>query len=156
MLAILAVIWLRELWVTARDVEPVPYSQFLQLLEQNKITEIAIRYNVIQGSLKEALPDGEKKFITTRVDPDLAKQLAQHNVTFRGVIENTFFRDLLSWVLPALVFFGLWAFFIRKMAERQGLGGSFMSLGKSKAKVYVETDTKVTFGDVAGVDEAKT
>jgi len=77
-------------------------------------------------------------------------------VKFRGVVENTFFRDLLSWIVPALVFFALWAFLIRRMAERQGgLGGGFMSLGKSKAKVYVETDTRTTFADVAGVDEAK-
>jgi cell division protease FtsH len=155
MAALLAVIWLRELWVTSQEVEPVAYSQFLQLLEQGKISEIAIRDKVIQGSLKEPLPDGEKKIVTTRVEPDLAEQLRRYNVQFRGVTENTFFRDLLSWVLPALVFVGVWMFFIRRMAERQGLGGGFMALGKSKAKVYVETDTKVTFADVAGVDEAK-
>ena len=153
--AMLAVIWLRDAWVTSREVEPVPYSQFLQLLEQGKVSEIAIRDKVIQGSLREPLANGEKKIITTRVDPELADQLKRYNVQFRGVVENTFFRDLLSWVVPALVFFGLWTFLIRRMAERQGLGGGFMSLGKSKAKVYVETNTKTAFSDVAGVDEAK-
>jgi cell division protease FtsH len=156
MLALLAVIWLRDLWVTSREVEPVAYSEFLQMLERGQITEITIRDRIIQGALKEPLANGEKRIVTTRVDPDLAQQFSKYNVKFRGVVENTFFRDLLSWIVPALIFFGLWAFFIRKMAERQGLGGGFMSLGKSKAKVYVETDTKVTFGDVAGVDEAKT
>jgi cell division protease FtsH len=155
MLALLAVIWLRDIWVTTRDVEPVAYSEFLQLLEKGQITEITVRDQLIQGALKDPLPDGEKRIVTTRVEPELAEQFAKYNVKFRGVVENTFFRDLLSWVVPALIFFGLWMFFIRKMAERQGLGGGFMSLGKSKAKVYVETDTKVTFADVAGIDEAK-
>lgn len=156
MIALLAVIWLRDLWVTSRDVEPLAYSEFLQMLEKGQIADIAIRDNVISGSLVKPLANGETKFITTRVDTDLAAQLSKYNVKFRGVVENTFFRDLLSWVVPALIFFGLWAFFIRRMAERQGLGGGFMSLGKSKAKVYVETDTRTTFEDVAGVDEAKT
>src|SRR5262249_41935004 len=61
--------------------------------------------------------------------------------------------DLLSWVVPAVVFFGLWTFLARRMS--QGLGGGLMSIGKSKAKVYVESDTGVRFDDVAGVDEAK-
>ena len=155
LLAMLAVIWLRDLWVTSRDVEPLAYSEFLQLLERGQVTEITIRDQLIQGSLRDPLPDGEKRFVTTRVDPQVAQQLSRYNVKFRGVVENTFLRDLLSWVVPALIFFGLWAFFVRRMAERQGLGGGFMSLGKSKAKVYVETDTKASFADVAGVDEAK-
>src|SRR5918999_1834243 len=114
MLAMLAVIWLREAWVAARDVEPVAYSEFMRLLEDGKIDEISVRDQVIQGTLKEPLPDGEKKFITTRVEPELARELARYPVKFRGVVENTFLRDLLSWVLPALVFFGLWMFFIRR------------------------------------------
>jgi cell division protease FtsH len=154
-IAILAVIWIRDAWIASRDVEPVAYSEFLRMLEQGKVSEIAIGEKVIQGNLKEPLPDGEKKFITTRVDPALARDLTKYDVKFRGIVENTFLRDLLSWVVPALVFFGLWSFLIRRMAEKQGLGGGFLSLGKSKAKVYVETDTKVTFADVAGVDEAK-
>jgi cell division protease FtsH len=56
--------------------------------------------------------------------------------------------------VPVLLFFGLWMFLFRRFAEKQGFG-SFMTVGKSKAKIYVETDTKVTFRDVAGVDEAK-
>jgi cell division protease FtsH len=69
-------------------------------------------------------------------------------------VENTWLTALLSWILPALFFVGIWMFFIRRFAERQGMGG-FMSIGRSRAKVYVESDTKVTFKDVAGVDEAK-
>ena len=154
-LAVLGVLWLRDLWMTAAQVEPIAYSQFEQELKAGRVKDIAISNNVIQGTYKEAKPDKRTRFVTTRVDPDLAKELSQYDVQFTGVVENTFFRDILSWVAPALVFFAIWMFLIRRMAGQGGLGGSFLSIGKSKAKVYVETDTKVTFEDVAGVDEAK-
>jgi len=153
--AVLGIIWLRDLWVTSQQVEPLPYSDFESLLQQGKVQELAIRDNTIQGTLKEPLPRGQRKFVTVRVNPDLAREFSQYHVKFTGVIQNTFLRDLLSWVVPALVFFGLWSLLIRRMAERQGFGGGFMSLGKSKAKVYIEANTKTSFADVAGVDEAK-
>ena len=74
---------------------------------------------------------------------------------FTGIVENTFFKDLLGWVLPAVIFVGIWIFAMKKFAGKQGLGGGFMNIGKSKAKVYVEANTGVSFEDVAGVDEAK-
>src|SRR3981081_3881827 len=65
-------------------------------------------------------------------------------------------RDILSWILPALIFFGVWYLLAKRMAGQQGgLGGGFMNIGKSRAKIYVETKTGVVFADVAGVDEAK-
>ena len=64
-LAMLAVIWVREAWIAAQEVEPVAYSDFLLMLEQGKVNEIQIREKVIQGTLKEPLPDGEKKIVTT-------------------------------------------------------------------------------------------
>jgi cell division protease FtsH len=70
-------------------------------------------------------------------------------------IESPFLRDLLSWVMPVLLFVALWWYLGKRFAESQGLGGGLMSIGKSKAKIYVEADTGVTFDDVAGVDEAK-
>src|SRR5690606_5503390 len=89
-----------------------------------------------------------------RVEPETAERLEKYGVPYRRVIESTFLRDLLSWVVPVALFFGLWMFVFRRFAERQGMGG-FMSVGRSRAKVYVEKDTGVTFADVAGVDEAK-
>ena len=154
-MAILGVFWLREIWVTTRQVEPIAYSQFQQDLKDGRIKDIAISTNAIQGTYKEPKADGRTRFVTTRVDPDLAKDLAQYNVQFSGVIESSLFRDILSWVAPALVFFLIWTFLAKRMADQGGLGGSFLSIGKSKARVYMETDTKVTFDDVAGVDEAK-
>src|SRR5438552_4354756 len=154
-IAVLGVLWLRNLWMTASQVEPIAYSQFEQELKAGRVKDITISNNVIQGTYKEPKPDKRTRFVTTRVDPDLAKELSQYDVQFTGVLENTFFRDILSWVAPALVFFAIWMYLAKRMAGQGGLGGSFLSIGKSKAKVYVETDTKVTFEDVAGVDEAK-
>ena len=84
----------------------------------------------------------------------LAQDLAQYDVKFTGIVESTFLRDLLGWVVPAVVFVGIWIFVMRRFADKMG-GGGFMNIGKSKAKIYVETDTKVDFADVAGVEEAK-
>ncbi len=153
--ALFAVMTLQDVWTQYRTVEPVPYSEFQRLVADGKVTDIEIAENTIQGTLKTPMPDGRSKFVTTRVDPSLARDLAQYDVKFSGIIENTFLRDVLSWVLPAVVFVGIWLFAMRKFAQKQGLGGGFMSIGKSKAKVYVESKTGVTFDDVAGVDEAK-
>ena len=93
--------------------------------------------------------------MTTRIDPAFAQELEKHGVAFRGGSDQNFFTTLLSWVLPALIFFGIWMFLMRRMAGG-GLGaGGLMSIGKSRAKIYVEKDTKTTLADVAGVDEAK-
>jgi cell division protease FtsH len=154
-IAVLAVMWLSNLWKEARTVEPITYSEFVGYLKEGKIGEVVIRENIVEGTFKEPLPDKRTRFVAVRVDENLAKDLQQYDVKFTGVIENTFLRDMLGWVIPALVFFGLWWFVMRKFAEKQGLGGGFLSVGKSKAKLYMEKDVKVTFDDVAGVDEAK-
>ncbi|HEY3180646.1 MAG TPA: ATP-dependent zinc metalloprotease FtsH [Casimicrobiaceae bacterium] len=154
-IAVIGVLWLREIWVTARQVQPIPYSEFQQQLKDGRIKEIAISRDTIQGSYKQPTADGHDRFVTSRVDPDLAKDLAQYDVKYTGAIENTFFRDILSWVLPALVFYLVWMFLVRRVSEQGGIGGGLLSIGKSKAKVYVEADTNTTFADVAGVDEAK-
>ncbi|OGI42851.1 MAG: cell division protein FtsH [Candidatus Muproteobacteria bacterium RBG_16_65_31] len=155
MLALLAVIWLRDAWLGMSQVETIPYSEFLHHVKAGELEEIAISNNVIQAKLRKPTPDGRTRIVTTRVDPVLAKELSQYDVKFTGVVENTFFRDLLSWVVPALVFAAIWMFVVRRMTGEGGMGGGLMSIGKSKAKIYVETDTKVSFADVAGVDEAK-
>jgi cell division protease FtsH len=155
LVAVLGVLWLRDLWVTASQVEPIPYSEFQRQLKEGRIKEISVSNNAIQGTYKEPQPGGRQRFVTTRVDPDLARDLSQYDVKFTGVVENTFLRDILSWVIPALVFFLLWMFLAKRLAQQGGIGGGLLSIGKSKAKVYMETDTKVSFEDVAGVDEAK-
>jgi len=89
-----------------------------------------------------------------RVDPALAGKLEARGITVTGISSGGLIPTILSWTVSALIFYGVWFFLIRRIADRQGFGG-LMSIGKSKAKVYVEKDTKVTFADVAGVDEAK-
>jgi cell division protease FtsH len=153
-LAFFLIVVFQNWWGQRQASVQIPYSKFQSLLIAGSVEEIFIGPNVIQGTLKTALEGGQMRFTTTRVEPSLAKDLEKFGVRYSGVIQSTLLRDILSWIVPVLVFVGIWMFFIRRMAESQGLGGA-MSVGKSKAKVYVETDTKVTFEDVAGVDEAK-
>ncbi|MXN53222.1 ATP-dependent zinc metalloprotease FtsH [Shinella sp. AETb1-6] len=137
---------------TATQVAQIPYSQFETDLRDGKIAEVAVSDNFIQGRYKQ--PQNERPyFITTRVEPDLAQQLQSHGVVVTGQIESTFLRDLLSWLIPVALFVGVWMFMLRRMGG--GVGGGLMQIGKSKAKIYVQSDTGVTFKDVAGVDEAK-
>jgi cell division protease FtsH len=151
--AVLGMLWIQSLYLQSTERTPIPYSRFQTLLNDGKINEVEIGANYISGSLKKAEPDGLKDFITARVDSDLARSLDKHGVTYTGVVENHLVRDLLSWILPAIFFVGIWMFAIRRMGQG-GLGG-LMQIGKSHAKIYVEKETKVTFADVAGVDEAK-
>jgi cell division protease FtsH len=152
--ALLAILVIQAFFVSYTQVARVAYSDFQQALQAGRIAEVRVSGNYIQGSYRTPDDEGRTEFITTRVDPEMAQELAQHNVRFAGEIEGTFLRDLLSWVIPIGLFLAVWMFLFRRFASQQGLGG-MMSVGRSKAKVYVETDTKVTFGDVAGVDEAK-
>ena len=92
--------------------------------------------------------------MTIRADAAIADKLSADGVKVSGVPPTGFIGTILAWALPAIIFYVLWVFLFRKFAAGQGLGG-LMTVGKSRAKVYAETDTKVTFKDVAGVDEAK-
>ncbi len=132
-------------------VKTVPYSEFLDLLKDGKVKEIAVTANQIQGKLIEE-GGKEQGFKTVRVDPELSNMLEQYPVTFKGEIESTFIRDLLSWIFPIFLFVGIWYLFMRRMSGQQP---GFMSLGKNKAKIYMENELNVTFDDVAGVDEAR-
>ena len=152
-LALFGILMLQSTISTMMEVAPIPYSDFERYLQEGKVAEVAVSDNYIQGRLKEPLPDGKQEFVTTRVEPDFAKQLQNHGVAFTGQIESTFMSDLMSWVVPAVVFVGIWMLAMRRMAG--GLGGGLMQIGRSKAKVLVEADTGVKFDDVAGVDEAK-
>jgi cell division protease FtsH len=151
--AFFAMLFVQQWWHQVQTVEVVPYSQFEKLLQDGKISEVVVSDQTITGKLKS--PQGPKSTVIANiVQPQLADQLSKYDVKFSRVYESTFLRDLLSWVVPALVFFGVWFFLVRRFASQQGMGG-FMNIGKSHAKVYVESKTGVTFADVAGVDEAK-
>jgi cell division protease FtsH len=118
-----------------------------------RIAEVSIADRTVSGRLKT--PDGQKTvLIATRVEPELAARLEKYEVPYTRIVENTWVKDLMSWILPTLVFFGLWFYLFRNFAEKQGMGG-FLSIGKSRAKIYVQTKIGITFADVAGVDEAR-
>ncbi len=152
--AVVAMLALQQWWHQAKTVEVLPYSEFEKLLAEHKIDEVVISDQRITGKLTQKT--GSKTVaVANLVPPDLAERLSKFDVKYTRVYESNILRDLLSWILPALVFFGVWYFLARRMAGQQGLGGSFMNIGKSRAKIYVETKTGVAFKDVAGVDEAK-
>jgi len=148
------VLLLHNLWVASALVAPIPYSDFQHYLKDNKVKEVVVSARDIRGEFTEPV-GGKSRFVTTLVEGDLAAMLAEHKVKFSGQVESVLLGTVLSWIVPVLLFFVLWAFVARRMAERLGGPGGMLSIGKSKAKVYVETDTKTTFAQVAGVDEAK-
>ncbi|MCX7816069.1 MAG: ATP-dependent zinc metalloprotease FtsH [Syntrophales bacterium] len=132
-------------------IKTIPYSQFLKLLKEGKVIEIAVSANQIQGKMRGEKADEIILFKTIRVDPELSSMLERYPVTFKGEIESTFLRDLLSWFFPLFLFFAVWYLLMKRMGSQQA---GFMTLGK-KAKIYMEDELHVTFDDVAGVDEAK-
>jgi len=134
----------------------IPYSEFKAAVAAGKVEEISVGSAMIHGQMKPDSSSTAKEgrlFDTVRVeDPDLLRDLQAHQVKVTGVIESTFLRDLLSWVVPIALFFAVWLFLLRRMGQGQG---GFMTVGRSKAKIYMEKEVKVGFNDVAGVDEAK-
>jgi cell division protease FtsH len=154
MMAFIAITLFQSWWVQHQQVETIPYSQFVDYLKDGKIAAVNVRENYLDGTLAKPLPKGPKLYSTVMVAPGIADMLDKYNVKITGVVENHILGDILSWVLPAAIFVGIWMFAIRKMGGASGMGG-LMAIGKSKAKIFVEKDTKVTFADVAGVDEAR-
>jgi len=153
-LAIIAILLFQSWWIAHQTVEVIPYSQFLQYVHEHKVESVEVHGESVTGRLKEKLPDGRILFSTTSVPPDLADMLRENGVTFTGVTTG-FWGNLLGWLLPTIGFFALWMFFWRRAVGNMGMGGGLMSVGRSRAKVYVETDVKTTFANVAGADEAK-
>jgi cell division protease FtsH len=152
----------------APHAENLSYSEFKALVKRGKVSDLTLDKQTIRGTLAteglEALLPKDKveelkrsgggthQFVTARVDdPGLVAELEAANVKFAGRVENTWLSALLSWVLPAVVFVGVWVVLMRRFNPQQGL----MAIGKSKARVYVAHSTGVTFDDVAGIDEAR-
>ncbi|OYI53658.1 cell division protein FtsH [Shigella sonnei] len=150
----LLLLTLQNYWQAAKTVEPVPYSEFEKALAEGRVAEVLVSDRTVTGHLKSPDSRGKTTIVATRVEPDLAERLSKYDVPYARVVESTWLRDVLSWILPAVAFFGVWFFLFRRFAEKQGMGG-FLSIGKSRAKVFMEKNTGVTFADVAGVDEAK-
>jgi cell division protease FtsH len=139
---------------SAPPAEEIKYSRFKALLADKQVKDIVITTENIRGILKEG--DKEKPFVAVRIeDPDLIKSLETGSVSYEGRVSDTWLKDLLlTWILPLVLLVLVWSFLFRRMGAG-GPGETFMSFGKSKAKIYGESDVKVTFNDVAGVEEAK-
>jgi cell division protease FtsH len=154
LLGIWVVLLIQNYLGSALAIKTIPYSQFLTLVKENRVAEVAISANQIQGKMRTDDKDPNKTdlFKTLRVDPEISSLLEQHNITFKGQVESTVLRDLFSWIFPIFLFVGVWYFFMKRMGGQQA---GFMTLGKNKAKIYMENELNVTFNDVAGVDEAK-
>jgi len=130
-------------------VETIAYSQFKQHVAQGAVDKLTIGPDHIKGTLTTA---PAQAFTTVRVnDPDLVKELDERQVNYSGRYDNKFLGSLLSWILPLAIFFLIWRFAMKRMGGAMGV----MSFSKSKAKIFAESDTKVSFADVAGIDEAR-
>jgi len=128
----------------------IPYSQFKELLQADKVSDIIITDEAISGRMETE--KGSENFQTVRVvDPDLVKQLEAHHVKYTGKVDSKWLTNIISWIIPLVFFFILW----RILFSRIGPETSVMSFGKSRAKIYAEKEKKITFVDVAGIDEAK-
>ncbi|WP_018267636.1 ATP-dependent zinc metalloprotease FtsH [Methylosinus sp. LW4] len=152
LLALIGVLILQQMWTVYRQTEVVPYSELQTLLRDSKIASVEVGADMMRATLKEPMKDGRKQIVAVRVPTDVAAELEAANVEYSGIVENTWASTLLSWVVPIALFFLVWSYLSRRMT--QGLG-SVMQIGQSRAKIFVETDVKVGFADVAGVDEAK-
>ncbi|MBI5248550.1 MAG: ATP-dependent metallopeptidase FtsH/Yme1/Tma family protein [Desulfomonile tiedjei] len=152
----LLILSLLQLWI-APNRENVSYSQFKKYIADGKINSVVVSqrylkgYDKIQGKDKTEPLFPQQIFVTPRVDDkNLVEFLEQNNVEIIAENENTFLMTLLSWVLPAVIFVGIWAWAMKRM----GQGSGIMTLGKSKARIVAQTDVGVTFKDVAGQEEA--
>jgi len=147
-----AVLFIREYWVGEDHSKTIPYSEFRTLLDKGEVTDLVVGPTRIIGAYAKPGEAGKQHFSTVRVEPQLADELARRNIAFSGQPEPGLIANFISWLLPTAGLILLWMFMLRPMAS--GHGG-LMGIGRSRAKVYAEKDVKVTFADVAGVDEAK-
>jgi cell division protease FtsH len=137
------------------EYEEVPFSEFVAAVDSGQVKEVTIKGQEITGKYTEASGKAKKAFHTYAPnDPDLVKTLRAKSIriTAKPIDDNPWYMTLLISWLPMLLLIGVWIFFMRQM---QAGGGKAMSFGKSRAKLLTETGTKMTFADVAGIEEAK-
>jgi len=151
LIAFLLLTLLQQYYLSPK-VETIPYSTFKQYLAGGQISKVTIGPENISGTLKGKEGKPEQEFMTIRVDdPTLVKELDEQKVNYSGLYQSKFLNNLLSWIIPIGIFFLIWRYAMKKM----GPGYGVMSFSKSKAKLFAEDGTRVTFEDVAGIDEAK-
>lgn len=157
-----------QTYFMADQVGQIPYNEFKKLMKANKISDIVIYDDLLTGKVRageieglvsaETLKQlgtgkGDRPFLTARVqDTELIKDLESTGIKFTGKLENKIVKFIANWILPMVFFIVVWGFLMRRMG---GTSGGLMSIGKSKAKVYMEKDINIKFDDVAGIEEAK-
>ena len=152
LIAFLLFTYLQQYFLSGKKVETIPYGQFKQYLAEGNVSKLTIGPENVTGTLKEKDKKPGQEFTTIRVDdPGLVKELDEHRVDYSGRYESKFLSSILSWILPIGIMFLIWRFAMKKMGPGMGV----MSFSKSKAKLFAENETRVTFADVAGIDEAK-
>jgi len=151
LIAFLLLTLLQQYYLSPK-VETIPYSRFKQYLAEGQIIKLTIGPENISGTLRGKEGKPEQEFMTVRVDdPNLVKELDGQKVNYSGLYQSKFLNNLLSWIVPIGIFFLIWRYAMKKM----GPGYGVMSFSKSKAKLFAEDESKITFADVAGIDEAK-
>ncbi|MGD9880418.1 MAG: ATP-dependent zinc metalloprotease FtsH [Reyranella sp.] len=153
--ALLAIAFVRDLWVQQQKVDQISYSEFRALLDAGKVGEVTVGDTYIRGTLASPAAGEKPEFVTDRLALDVANFLAQYKIKFKAEHDSGWLKAVLSWVVPTALFVGIWLFVVRRMQTGIGPGGGLLAIGKSKARVYLERSTGVDFADVAGVDEAK-
>jgi cell division protease FtsH len=149
-IAFLIILLVQNYIVTKKGEDVIPYSEFKESLRTGKIKDLTITLETVSGEWETG--KGSRRFQAVRVeDPDLVKDLETYHVKYTGRIDSKWLTNILSWIIPLVFFFFIW----RILFSRIGPETSVMSFGKSRAKIYAEKEKKVTFSDVAGIDEAK-
>ena len=145
---------LGQLSGAAQAAREIPYSELQQDLAAGRVERVVVSDQQVTAYLKAPDSQGAKIVSAQRVEPELAQELTRYNVPFSREHSSGALPQILSWLIPPLLFFGLWFLMSRAMGRASGMPG-MMSVGKNRAKVSLEKSTGVTFADVAGVDEAK-
>jgi len=149
-IAFLIILLIQNYVMTRKSEDVIPYSEFKESLRTDKIKELTITQESING--ERETEKGVRAFQAVRVeDPELVKELEAHHVQYKGKVDSKWLTNIVSWIIPLVFFFILW----RILFSRIGPETSVMSFGKSRAKIYAEKEKKITFVDVAGIDEAK-
>ena len=152
-LAVFAILTLRDLWLSNASIKTIPYSEFRNLVDKGQVKDVQVGPADITGTYATPEPGSlPQQFTTLRVEPEIADLLAKHNITFSGTPGPGLLDNILSWLLPTAGLILMWAILLRPAMSGQG---GLLGIGRSRAKIYAERDLKVSFADVAGVDEAK-
>jgi cell division protease FtsH len=149
-IAILIIFLVQNYIMTRKSEVVIPYSEFKDALRAGKVKDLTVTTESISGEMET--PKGLQKFQTVRVeDSDLVKELDSLHVKYAGKVDSKWLTTIISWIFPFVLIILFWRLLFSRMGAETGV----MSFGKSRAKIYAEKENKVTFADVAGIDEAK-